>query len=694
MRTHSSLMLLAALGVMSMAGAAAAAVDTSAWKCETCPYPKGTAATIDVGVGAVSQDSAQFGNFTGLHRKGAHLALGGTASYRDEGYFADLAATDLGLDTRAINAVSGREGLYSINLGYAEIPRWFADGAATPFIGNGGTDLSLPAGYPAAGTGTMPLPGTLQPIELGYKVQRFDMAGKWVGVEGWVYRVAVRRDVRDGTRPASGSFYANAAQLAKPVDESTDQLEASAAYVGRDLQATLSYQLSNFNNKAESLTWANPFFPVAAGSTRAQLALAPSNQMQQISGSAGIEVTPSARLSGDFSYGRLTQNAAFLDSSLTPSLAAAAGPLPAASLDGQVDTFNAGVRLLVTPAEGVRVNLGYNRDVRDNRTAIRGYRVVEADLSVDPQTRSNTPFTITHDKFKLAADYRGPDNLKLSGGFDQDYRERSYQEVVTTREGTVWARAAAPLAETLSMSLKLAHGDRRTSDYGVSIWFGAPENPLLRKYNLAARKRDNAELRADMALTESVGLGVAVDVADDNYSKSSIGLLKGRSVGLAVDLSVAVSEQTQLTLFAQGEQVTSEQAGSETFAAPDWRATNKDRFDVLGLGIKHAAIVGKLDIGADVSISRSRGDVTVETASTEPLFPAAKTSVDTVKVFATYKLQDKLWLTGSLWHERYSSQDWRLDGVLPATVQNLLSMGAQAPQYNVNVLRVSLRYRF
>ena len=115
---------------------------------------------------------------------------------------------------------------------------------------------------------------------------------------------------------------------------------------------------------------------------------------------------------------------------------------------------------------------------------------------------------------------------------------------------------------------------------------------------------------------------------------------------------------------------------------------------MLGLGIKHTLMAGKLDLGADVSVARSRSDVDFDTGFTEPLFPSAKTSLDSVKLHASYKLQDNLWLLGSLWHERYTSQDWRLDGVLPATVQNLLSLGSQPAQYTVDVVRVSLRYRF
>ena len=101
MRTHSPLFLLTALGVLSAAGTAAAAdsgtVDTSEWKCESCPFPKkGTSGAIDVGLAAVSDASAKFGDYTGLQRQGVDQGLqdqrhadvgelgGDQASKRDE----------------------------------------------------------------------------------------------------------------------------------------------------------------------------------------------------------------------------------------------------------------------------------------------------------------------------------------------------------------------------------------------------------------------------------------------------------------------------------------------------------------------------------------------------------------------------------------------------------------------------------
>ena len=115
MRIFSSLHLLAALGALGAAAAASAQVDTSQWKCTSCPYPKGTTGSVDAGVGHVSDSSQKFGDYTGLDEKGAFLVLGGNVSRRGEnGYFADLWGADLGLDSRRLYGQAGREGRYSL----------------------------------------------------------------------------------------------------------------------------------------------------------------------------------------------------------------------------------------------------------------------------------------------------------------------------------------------------------------------------------------------------------------------------------------------------------------------------------------------------------------------------------------------------------------------------------------------------
>jgi MtrB/PioB family decaheme-associated outer membrane protein len=367
--------------------------------------------------------------------------------------------------------------------------------------------------------------------------------------------------------------------------------------------------------------------------------------------------------------------------------------LPAQSLRGSADTLNASLRFTTAPSENWRLHASLTRDERDNETPVASYVPVSTDMFVGAP-RTNQPYSFTQDRLKLSADYRGPGTVKVLFGGEYDARQRTLQEVDTTRETTLFGRLAMQPLDNLSVALKLAHADRNVSDYNNVAWINPAENPLLRKYNMAERVRDTAGLRADLTVAENVTLGFDVDWSQDDYAKSTIGLTEGNSLGVGGDLSVALSEATQLQLFGHSERIRSHQAGSQQYGPPDWLASNRDESDVLGIGLRHVAIKDKLDLGADFSYTRTRSDVTVETGALTPAFPAATTTLDRLKLFATYRVRPDLSLTASYWFERYESQDWRLDGVAPDTIPNLLAFGEQSPRYRVNVFSLVARYSF
>ncbi len=102
----------------------------------------------------------------------------------------------------------------------------------------------------------------------------------------------------------------------------------------------------------------------------------------------------------------------------------------------------------------------------------------------------------------------------------------------------------------------------------------------------------------------------------------------------------------------------------------------------------------KLDIGADYTVSRSRGEVSVATGAPAPAFPDLLARFGSVKLSATYHLADTVSLQGAYWYETYRTDDWTLDGVSYATIPNVLTLGEQAPSYAVSVVTLSARYRF
>ena len=223
---------------------AAPAVDTSSWKCKFCAFEEGRSGSIDLGLGAVSDDSFKFGEYNGLNEKGGYLI--GNAEVRsrakDASYW-NLNVSDIGLDSRELQAETGKQGKYKLFFGYDELPHFISDSASTPFLGTGGDSLTLPPGWVRAGTtgGMSALPGNLDDVDLDTKRKRLSVGASFISDSNWEYAVKVRHETKEGTMRVGGAFFFNSAQLVMPVDYVTDQVDVSASYRppnGRRVSAT------------------------------------------------------------------------------------------------------------------------------------------------------------------------------------------------------------------------------------------------------------------------------------------------------------------------------------------------------------------------------------------------------------------------------------------------------------------------
>ena len=694
MKTSNQVLLLGMLSVLAVPAADAARPDISKWECKSCPVEQGWSGSVDLGVGNVSDKSAKFGEYNGLFREGGFLVGDGAVRYRGaDAYYWNIYASDLGLDTRKLDAEGGRQGRYKLRFGYEQLSHHISDTAMTPFLGSGGSSLTLPAGFPAATTGAMPLAAALQKTEINQDRKRSMIGGSWMAGSNWEYSLNYSHETREATKRIAGAFFVDAARLIEPVEYHTDQMDLAASYSGGRLQAKLAYYVSRFSNDNDALKWQNPFaVPATPGALTGQLALAPDNQFHQVLASVGYQFSERTRASADIAWGRMTQNQGFLASTLNAGLAVPA--LPASSLDGRADTLDANLKLTSAVTNRLRLNAIYVHNERDNRTAQHTYPSVSTDMFL-AASRTNLPYSFTDDKFKLSADYRFTPRTRFAAGYDQDRRERTFQEVGKTDEDTVWGKVSTRIMEKVDMTLKLAHAERRGSNYEpVSLGIQPPENPLLRKYNMANRDRDSARLRIDFAATDAINVGLGAESSKDDYSDSVIGLTSGRDQSLNVDLTWIVSEVTRLHLFASREEIKSTQRGSQAFSVPDWTGENKDTIDTVGFGVKHAAIKDKLDIGADYTVSRAKRDIRIDTGAGNSAFPGVSASVDSLKLYADYRLKDNVSLVGSYWYEDYDSSNWMLEGVAPGTIQNVLTFGEQTPRYRVNVLKFAVRYQF
>ncbi len=680
-------------GMVAGAEEPAGVVDTSNWSCEYCIVEKGYSGEVEGGVGWVSDDSFKFGEYNGLESRGAFLVGNATARYRDgkTGYL-DLHVRDLGLDTRSIDLKGGQQGHYSLFLDYDGIPHNISDSARTPYLGAGGENLALPAGWTHAGStaGMTSLNSSLYGVDLQTLRKRFGIGATFIPASKWETAVSVHHEVRDGQQRTAGSFYYNAAELVAPVDYVTDEIEVSANYTTRKWQSRIAYYGSFFNDRNTSLTWENAYNPLTAGADQGQLSLPPDNRFNQVLFTTGYQVSDRTRVSGNIALGRMEQDDALLAATVNPNLSVA---LPRQSADARVDTVTGNLKATSAVTDRLRVNASYRYNDRNNKTPSQVFDWVTTDTFA-ALARRNLPYSFTDHNAKLDADYRINRRVRLSAGAEYAHKDRTNQEVDTTREETGWGMVNLRVQEKLEFSLKGAHSERDASGFHLVPDIIPAENPLMRKYNLADRSRDSGSLVVSYIPMERLSIGLSADLIRDRYSKSQLGLTASREGNINADAALQLTDSTTLHAFAGLEEIRSEQQGSQSGTVADWFAENLDTVNTFGFGVKHQFIKDRLDVGADYVMNRTTGEISMVTGSPGGDFPDLKTTLDTVKVYADYRLKKDLSLHAAYWYENYDSKDWMLDGVDPATLSNVIGLGMDSPGYSVNAVMLSMRYRF
>jgi MtrB/PioB family decaheme-associated outer membrane protein len=672
------------------------AVDISKWKCKYCVVEEGWSGEVELGLGNVSDDSFKFGEYTGLNQQGGYFVGNANLYYRDQdASYLDLSVSDLGLVSRSLSIEGGLQGQYKLFLHYDEIPHFISDTAMTPYSGSGSETLTLPTGWVPAGTtdGMTGLAASLKNVDLETHRKRIGVGLSISPDSPWGYDVKYRHETKEGIKRAAGSFFFNAAQLPEPVDYVTDEVDVSVSYSTKKWQANLAYYGSTFRNNNKSLIWDNAFTPLVTGAVEGELAQPPDNQFHQFVLSVGYELGDRSRISGDVAIGRMEQNDSLLAATKNASILGSLPSLPTDSANAEVDTVDAKFKVISMPTEKLRLNAAFSYNDRDNQTPQLAYDWVTTD-SFAAMPRTNLPYSFTKSAVNLSADYKIAKRTRLGVGYDIDTRERTFQQIDKTKENTLWGRLRVRSIKKLFFEFKLARAERDTSAYKAVSDIDPPQNILLRKYNMADRVRTTVGMHINISPKPKYTMGLNLDIANNDYDKSILGLTESNELSINGDITALLSENTSVNFFLGHEQIESTQTGSQTFAGADWSANNDDTFDTMGFSVTHVLIEHKLDIGADYTKSRSTGKIAFSSGTPDTAFPELNTDLDSLKLYANYHLNKMITLRAAYWYERYEADDWAVDGVSSDTIPNVLSFGEKSPYYDINVIKLSMVYKF
>ncbi|MGR8947205.1 MAG: MtrB/PioB family decaheme-associated outer membrane protein [Gammaproteobacteria bacterium] len=710
---------------------------------------------LQLGVGVVSDDSFKFGEYSGLEDSGvfalASFDLSSAFAPDDEnaGYWS-LAGGNLGLESRYIDAEFGNQGAYAAHFHYQGLPHYRFDDARTPFLGAGTANQTLPVNWIAANTtsGLRNLFGNLTGRTIETKREQYGGGLSWIFAKGWELSGKYQRETKDGRDTMAAIFGTNGgnprgAILVTPIDYSTDIANVSLAYTGRTAQFSLAYHLSLFRNDNESLSWDNAFLRLPFGNTwapgtdfasgvRGQLALAPDNQAHRVSAAGGYKLGMTSHLTANVSYGWMTQNERFLPYTINPNLMVPAA-LPRGDLDGRIETTHVNLGFSTRPTRKLDLRATYVYDKQDNETPRDIYQLVVNDSAnqgalLTSNARRNTPYSFTTHRFGIDAGYRLPARSKLTLGYQYERRDRDFTEVESTDEHTGRVKLWSALGNYASGWIKYEHAERRGSTYVTNRPFLSGHNPayiatlapqaqfvndpLLRKYNYADRDRDDVSATVNLIPVDTLSLSFSGKYGQDDYVESRLGLREREDASVTLDAAYSPNKSLTSYAFVTHERLSYEQNGYQRAAvslfpgiprdpAPCascgfWSAETVDKINTVGAGSKWTVIKDKLNLKFDYTYSSSVTDIEPNASPNIDFLglPALTSTLHRFAITSEYEATKQLGVRLSYLFEHLNIDDFAVNGVLPDTLANIISLGGGGLDYDVHVVGVSFVYRF
>ncbi|MDH3440634.1 MAG: MtrB/PioB family outer membrane beta-barrel protein, partial [Gammaproteobacteria bacterium] len=306
----------------------------------------------------------------------------------------------------------------------------------------------------------------------------------------------------------------------------------------------------------------------------------------------------------------------------------------------------------------------------------------------------NVPYSFERARFTASGSYQLFDDLRLSAGFDRKETDRDFQEVAEQTEDSSWGRARWRPADWLDISLKGGTSRRDIDRYDESVAVSLGQNPLLRKYNLAYRYRESAEITiaatpADWPLSTTIW----AMCADDSYSQSQLGITESRNSHVSIDLNWAINDDLSLYFTAGGESISADQLGSDSFSVADWTAFHRDSFEHFGGGLTLRNIGDRTALSIDYY--RTRGDTDIRIARTGMSasdFPEIDADLESLRLSLRYQRSERMDIDLSFRYESFVTSDWAIAGVDPGTIPVVLTLGADPYDYGVWVFGASFHY--
>jgi hypothetical protein len=395
--------------------------------------------------------------------------------------------------------------------------------------------------------------------------------------------------------------------------------------------------------------------------------------------------------------------------------------VPLHDLDGEIDTTLVNLRYTAQLARNLGLAVNYRYDDRDNGSPRAPYPYIGGDSQdqrPDEDARINLPYSTTRHEADATATTRLGRTARLKFGAEYLDVSREFSEVSDSDEWTWLAGLRINAWETSGFNLDYRHAEREVDQYIGNIpliWSHLPgvigedeweNHPLMRKYFLSGRDRDELRFRADWYPSGQLNFGLSASRFEDDYDAGYFGLNEAKATSVSLDFGWYPSERTSLVAYYTREQYDASQS-SRSFnnaaaenPANDWWADTEDDVDTWNLSLAWKEIgVDRgwrgVEAGIDLTTSDVESDISVTrtSANTEPL-PTLVTDMNSASAWVGFGVGEHSQIRLSAEWNELDVSNFGLDGVVPDTLANVLTLGETAGSYDALLLWGSWTTRF
>lgn len=618
---------------------------------------------VEAGGLYVTQDSAKFGEYTGLHKSGVYgignFGIRGGDAYGDSNGTQrwEVTGNDLGLSSRSAAASISDQGRWSLGLSFDQLRHYTSDSYQTPYTGTmGGNSWTLPTFGTAANARTLSAAQLAQfrAVDISNDRDNIAASGTYLLDRNWSVKVDFNQLEQSGAKLLGfgGANFGGAnptgervAILPMPQNYRTYTTNLAVNWIGEKAHATMSYFGSYFRDQYNGVrfdTWAGSNLTETMGTP-------PSNTLHQLNLSGGYALSQRTKLAGGLSYSYNTQDTAY-----NYDTAAMVTASPTDSLHGVVRNTHADLKLTDQTTRDLILSTGLKYDARANNTAsnIYNFRAISGgNIANYP----NAPISLRKSQFELAGDYRLSTAQKVRLGYNHDDTQRYCEQYATggaspayapgtecvsvprTKEDKLGLTYRLKAADGVNLNAGYSYADRRSTRVldarapmigtdGNVVVPGAAITGLnageFRGFNPffeASRRQHMVKGGANWQPGEQFSVGLNGRFTEDRY-RTDFGMQEGRSWSLNLDSTYVFREKGTITAFATRQErrrdMTNEARSPTTAASATvpsgatWNNTLKDTDTTLGLNIKQGGLMdSRLELAGDAMYSRARTDI-------------------------------------------------------------------------------------